>query len=78
MLKTYVHTRGDVFNTSFSTAFAFLATSFSPLMPISTFGAFAATAIVMNYIFVMTLIPLAVILSDRFDVWYEGKYGKYS
>ena len=31
---------------------AFLATAVSPIMPISTFGYFAAVCIIMNYVFV--------------------------
>jgi len=65
MHRTFRHTMSAVFNTSFSTAFAFLSTAFSPLMPISTFGIFAATTIVLNYIFVMTLMPPAVILAQE-------------
>ena len=64
--KTYRHTLATVFNTSFTTAFAFVATGLSPLMTISTFGHFAATCIVMNYIFVMTLMPPALILHDMY------------
>ena len=37
-----------VFNTSFTTAVAFFATSVNPIMPISTFGIFAAICILMN------------------------------
>ena len=72
MHRTYTHTMKAVFNTSFSTAFAFLATALSPLMPIATFGVFAATCIVINYMFVMTLIPPAVLLSDKFDICYTS------
>ena len=42
-----------VFNTSFTTTVAFLATATSPAMPISTFGIYAALTIVSNYIFVI-------------------------
>ena len=66
LMKTYKHTLATVFNTSFTTAFAFVATGLSPLMTISTFGHFAATCIVMNYIFVMTLMPPALILHDKY------------
>jgi hypothetical protein len=51
-----------IFNTSVTTAVAFLATGASPVMPISAFGFFAALAIIFNYIMAMTLLPAAVIL----------------
>jgi len=65
LYRTYVHTREAVFNTSFTTAFAFIATGASPLMPISTFGYFAATCIVINYVLVMTLTPPTVIVAEK-------------
>lgn len=49
---------------------AFIATGFNPLMPIATFGWYAATCIIMNYIFVITLMPPAVIIADA----YFGNY----
>ncbi len=45
---------------------AFIATGFSPLMPIATFGWFAATCIVVNYIFVITLMPPVVIINEMY------------
>uniref|UniRef100_A0A6U0VZ18 SSD domain-containing protein n=1 Tax=Pinguiococcus pyrenoidosus TaxID=172671 RepID=A0A6U0VZ18_9STRA len=66
MYYTYTHTREAVFNTSFTTAFAFIATGASPLMPISTFGYFAATAIILNYAFVMTLTPSTVYVAEKY------------
>lgn len=53
-----------VFNTSFTTAVAFIATGFSPLMPIATFGWYAATCVLMNYVFVITLMPPATVLAS--------------
>jgi protein dispatched 1 len=43
---------------------AFISTGFSPLMPIATFGWFAATCIVMNYLLVITLMPTVVIVAE--------------
>jgi hypothetical protein len=54
-----------IFNTSVTTAVAFLATGASPVMPISAFGYYAALAIILNYIMAMTLLPSAVILYHR-------------
>ena len=69
---TYVHTAQAVFNTSFTTAFAFIATGQSPLMPISTFGYYAATCIILNYILTMTLTPPAVIIAHKYFCWKPG------
>ena len=66
LLHCYKHTMDTVFNTSFTTAMAFVATGFNPLMPIATFGWFAATCIVMNYIFVITLMPTVVVIADTY------------
>ena len=66
------HTLATVFNTSFTTAMAFVSTGFSPLMPIATFGWFAATCVLLNYLFVITLMPPVVIISE---MWLEGPTG---
>ena len=42
-----------ILNTSFTTAVAFFATATSSIMPISTFGIFAAICVLMNYGLVM-------------------------
>ena len=62
----FVHTAQAVFNTSFTTAFAFIATGFSPLMPVATFGFYAATVVVLNYVFVMTLTPATVLVGEKY------------
>ena len=51
--------------TSSTTAFAFLASSFSKLMPIRSFGIFAAIIIPMNFILVITLYPAVLIIDER-------------
>ena len=66
LLKCYRHTMSTVFNTSFTTSMAFIATGLSPLMPIATFGWFAATCIVCNYVFVITLMPPVAIISEMY------------
>ncbi|KAH8047117.1 hypothetical protein JL722_13274 [Aureococcus anophagefferens] len=55
---------GDLQHASF-TAAPFLATSISPIMPLHTFGVFAAIAILMNYGLVMTVTPAVWVLRDR-------------
>ena len=61
-----------MFNTSFTTAVAFMATAISPIVPISAFGIFAAIAIVVNYIFVLTLLPMTVLLWHR--IFYKRSF----
>lgn len=63
----YIRTAQAVLNTSFTTAMAFCATAVSPIMPISTFGVFGAVCIIMNYIFVITLTPAAVIINEEIN-----------
>jgi len=67
---TYFRTAHAVFNTSFTTVMAFIATGISPIMPISTFGYYAAICIVMNYVFVLVYTPPIVIIWSRY---FEGK-----
>jgi predicted RND superfamily exporter protein len=46
--ETIDHALQAVFNTSFTTIIAFVATAISPIMPIAAFGIFAALAIFVN------------------------------
>lgn len=55
----------SVFNTSFTTAAAFTVTGVTPLVPISTFGIFAALTIIVCFVFTMTLFPTTVLLWER-------------
>ena len=64
MTVAYGRTAQAVFNTSFTTAMAFVATAISPIMPISTFGIYAALCIVINYVMVITLTPCAVLVYE--------------
>mmetsp|Transcript_6051 Transcript_6051/g.11498 ORF Transcript_6051/g.11498 Transcript_6051/m.11498 type:complete len:998 (+) Transcript_6051:160-3153(+) len=69
----YSRTAQAVFNTSFTTAMAFVATAISPIMPISTFGIYAALCIVINYIMVITFTPCAVLVWEtRVSKWNIG------
>lgn len=68
MVYTLSHTMSAVFNTSFTTSVAFLATALSPIMPISSFGIFAAIAIVANFLLVITFWPAVVVIWEvRFN-----------
>ena len=51
--------------TSITTAVAFLANVFSPIMPIQSFGIYAAIIIPVNYILVVCMFPPAIILYER-------------
>jgi hypothetical protein len=46
---------------------AFLATATSAIMPISSFGIFAATVVLANYSIVITLYPCAVVRGLTFQ-----------
>jgi hypothetical protein len=52
--------------TSSTTAFAFLASSFSKLIPIKSFGIFAATIIPMNYLLTITIYPALIIVHEKY------------
>lgn len=52
--------------TSVTTAAAFYANLFSPIMPIRAFGVFAGTLVPMNFILVIAQMPSAII-------YYENK-----
>jgi len=55
----YQRTFVSVFNTSFTTAVAFLATAISPIMPIRSMGIYACILVISNYVFAITLTPSA-------------------
>jgi len=78
MVSTYGRTLQSVFNTSFTTAMAFISTAVSPVMPIAAFGIYAALCIVVNYIFIITLTPPALILHHRYFGGFENKYCTYN
>ena len=56
--------------TSGTTAVAFLANVMSPMMPIKSFGIYAAVIIPANYFLIVLLFPPAVIV-------YENNFAKY-
>jgi len=55
--------------TTFTTAVAFLANVFSKLMPIRSFGIFAAVMIPMNYFLVITVYPAVLMIHERYFNW---------
>lgn len=62
MFYAYKRTASAVFNTSFTTAMAFVSTGISPMMSISTFGWFASVCICVNYLFVITFTPCVILV----------------
>eukprot|EP00403_Amphidinium_massartii_P033930 CAMPEP_0178446626 /NCGR_PEP_ID=MMETSP0689_2-20121128/40916_1 /TAXON_ID=160604 /ORGANISM="Amphidinium massartii, Strain CS-259" /LENGTH=996 /DNA_ID=CAMNT_0020071487 /DNA_START=155 /DNA_END=3145 /DNA_ORIENTATION=+ len=68
--NAYVRTAGSIFNTSFTTAMAFMSSSGSKAMPMRTCGWFAAICILMNYVFTMTFTPAAL------AIWHYRFQGK--
>ena len=52
--------------TSATTFIAFLATYFSPIMPISSFGVWASTVVLINYLLVITYFPAIVSYHHRY------------
>jgi len=65
MRRTYNRTFKAVFHTSFTTISAFTAMGVSPIIPMRTFGIFAALAILVNFVFVITLTPAAIVLFEK-------------
>lgn len=66
LVFTFRRTTHAVFNTSFTTAMAFVATAVSPVMPVASFGIYAALAIVLNYVSVLSVTPGAVLIWHRY------------
>jgi predicted RND superfamily exporter protein len=51
--------------TSITTVFSFIATGFSTIMPISTFGIFAAILVAINYFEVILILPIYYLIYDK-------------
>ena len=62
----YKRASGSIFNTSFTTAVAFLATAVSPVMPLGAFGIFSAIAIMINYFLVCTWWPCVLVVWEGY------------
>jgi len=62
MVFTYSRTSFTVLNTSLTTAIAFFATAAAPIMPIASFGVFAAMMIILNWVMVCTWWPTIVLV----------------
>ena len=55
-----------IYMTSLTTSVAFLATIFSPIMPIQAFGIYSSILIPMLFILTCTVLPPAVILHEKY------------
>ena len=60
--------------TSATTFIAFLATYFSPIMPVSSFGVWAGTAVMVNYLLVITYFPAMVAFHYQYVRKYELRF----
>ena len=54
--------------TSLTTAIAFMATAFSVIMPIASFGIFSAVVVPVNFLLVVLVYPPLLIMQERFTV----------
>jgi len=66
MEYTYSRTFVTVLNTSATTFLAFVATASAPIMPIASFGVFAAFAIIFNWVLTVTWWPCAVMVWELY------------
>jgi hypothetical protein len=67
--QTYKRAMKAMGATSATTCVAFIATAINPIMPISSFGIYAALGIFFNYVLTMTLFPCILML------WHYRAYG---
>jgi len=63
---TFRKASGAMFVTSVTTAASFLATCFSPIMPICSFGIFSGIVIAVNYLLILVALPNIYLFYDRF------------
>jgi len=63
---TFKKASSAMFVTSVTTAASFLATCFSPIMPICSFGIFSGIVIAVNYLMIMLTLPNIYLFYDRF------------
>ncbi|XP_064629712.1 protein dispatched homolog 1-like [Lineus longissimus] len=66
MTLTFRRAGAAMFTTSLTTMVAFFVSSFSPILPISSFGTFAGLTVFVNYISVITYFPTVVAVHHRY------------
>ncbi|XP_028396305.1 protein dispatched homolog 3-like [Dendronephthya gigantea] len=64
--EVYSHAASAMFVTSFTTMVAFLSSSLSPLLAVSTFGTFSALLVAVNYLSVVLFLPCVVIIHELY------------
>lgn len=65
-----------MFITSSTTVISFLATAISKIMPIQTYGIFAALNIATNFVLVITYFPAFLIVREKVRVWWANRRSK--
>ncbi|XP_065165670.1 protein dispatched [Atheta coriaria] len=68
MNSTLYHALISMFVTSITTAIAFLASYLSSITAIRCFGIFAGTAIMMNYLLIVSWLPASVIVWEKYTI----------
>ena len=66
MTYTFNKAANAMFITSITTAFSFLATCFTPIMPICSFGIFSCIVIVINYLLIIFCLPNLYLFYERY------------
>ena len=64
--RVYSDAASAMFVTSFTTTVAFLSSSLSPLLAVSTFGTFSALLVAVNYFSVVLFLPCVVLIHERY------------
>lgn len=64
--QVYSHAASAMFVTSFTTTVAFLSSSLSPLLAVSTFGTFSALLVAVNYLSVVLFLPCVVLIHELY------------
>lgn len=64
--QVYTQAASAMFVTSFTTMVAFLSSSLSPLLAVSTFGTFSALLVAVNYFSVVLFLPCVVLMHERY------------
>ena len=64
--QVYSHAASAMFVTSFTTMVAFLSSSLSPLLAVSTFGTFSALLVAINYLSVVLFLPCVVVTHELY------------
>ena len=64
--KAYKRSSITMLVTSLTTMAAFFSSAFSPILPVAAFGAFAGTAVLVDYLSVITFLPPVVIIHHKY------------